>query len=356
MTAAFTPATRLAGLKPYKPSSSQNPSARRMHANEGVMPASVDLPAALAELDLAIYPNASTLEAKLAEVHGVAPDRVVVTAGADDALFRLAFVALEPGRKAAIFEPTFEMVPRYVQLSGGTAVGVPWLDGPFPEEAFGAALEADGVCAGFLVTPSSPAGEVAPIEAIERLADRARAKGVLLVVDLAYVELADEDPTERLAARGDVVITRTFSKAVGLAGVRVGYALCPEPVADALRTVGQPFNVCAPSLALAEAILPRRPEISAASRDRVRSERARLTDKLAALGARPIESQANFVLARLGDRATQIAASLDASGFRIRVFSQPGLEGMARISCPQDETVFVKFLDALDAAFSEGYS
>lgn len=308
----------------------------------------------LEDLDVARYASTAELEVRLAHAHNVSAERVVVTAGADDALLRLCLAVLEPGRRAAVFRPTFEMIPRYLQLSGGEPVEVPWLDGPVPEDDFAKALIEDGVTLGFVVTPSAPSGEVVPFDVVERLADRAAVLGRLLVVDLAYVEFAADDPTDRLAARGDVVLTRTFSKALGLAGLRVGYAIAPEPVAEWLRTVGQPYAVAAPSLAIATALLDARPVIAARARARVLAERQGLFTELEALGARPIPSQANFVLARFGPSGPGIAERLLQAGYRVRAFTGPGdLEGALRISCPQDEQAFDGLLLALRAAVQD---
>lgn len=345
------PAGRLAGVTPYRPSSGARPDALRLHANEGLAP-ELDLRAALEGVDLARYPDASRLEARLAELHGVRPERVVVTAGADDALARVALAALEPGRKVVLLDPTFEMIPRYARLAGAEAVTVPWLDGPFPEAAFAEALRAPGVAAGFVVTPSSPAGEAAPAEALLRLADVARAAGQLLVVDLAYVEFADEDPTAALAARGDVLLTRTFSKALGLAGLRVGYAIAPPEVEGWLRAAGQPFAVSVPSLCIAERALDAYPRLVAAARAEVGAERGRLFERLHALGAAPVPSQANFVLARLGEKGPAVASALDVSGYRVRLFRGGRLDGALRISCPRSQVAIDGLLSALDLAIA----
>ncbi len=332
--------SRLDGLTPYRPSAPDQPGACRLHANEGLAP-HLDLSAALSGLDLSRYPSAGPLEAKIAAAHGVEPERVVVTAGADDALSRLAGFALERGRAAALFEPTFEMIPRYVQLSGAEARPVPWLDAPFPEKEFLAALEEASV--GFVVSPSAPGGEIAPVDAILRLADRAR----LLVADLAYVEFAPEDPTDALVRHPRVVVLRTFSKAMGLAGLRVGYAIAPPAVADGLRTVGQPYAVSSVALHLAEAAFEQREALVAAARSRVETERHELFLALERVGARPVRSAANFVLARFGSRGPAVAASLAENGYRVRLFSGGLVDGALRITCPQDEKVFAGLLAAL---------
>ena len=350
MTAKLTPARRVEGLQPYRPSGRLGGEAAvRLHANEGRSPLTDSmLTKALEDLRVERYPSVAKLESQLAEFHGVHPDRLVLTAGLDDALFRLSFALLEPGRRAALCVPTFEMIPRYIQLSGGQEVGVPWLDSAFPEGAFAEALSQPEVAVGFLCSPSSPAGEVVGIDTLDRLAQRASSLGRVLVVDLAYVEFADEDPTDRLVARGDVCVARTFSKAVGLASLRVGYVIAPPEIANWLRTVGQPYAVSGPSLSIASVALPERGQISAAAAERVQEERRQLFESLLAIDAAPIESQGNFVLARLGDRAPAFVDTLASKGFRVRLFSTPRvLNGAVRIACPQNQKQHTQLLAAI---------
>lgn len=345
----LAPAGRLEGLQPYRPPRGGGTGVR-LHANEGRAPP-LALADALGGLDLAEYPSATLLEERLARVYGLESEQVVLTAGADDALARLALAYLEPGRRAALLDPTFEMIPRYVQVAGGQAVSVPWFDTPFPEEDFARALDTAHV--GFLVSPSSPAGEVASLASLERLADFARSEGKLLIVDLAYVEFADRDPTAELLARG-AVVTRTFSKALGLAGLRVGYVLAPSEVTSMLRAIGQPFSVSSLALAVVGALFDRREVLSRAAAARVREERERLYRLWEELGFRPIPSQGNFVLAQLGSHAQGFVEALAERGFRVRRFvGAPPLDGCVRISCPQDETVLEGLMTAMRSSARE---
>lgn len=340
------PAGRLAGLKPYRPPRGGGDGVR-LHANEGRSP-SMAVSDALAGLDFAEYPSATAIEERLAEAYGVASEQVVLTAGADDALARLALAYLEPGRRAVLMDPTFEMIPRYVQVAGAEAERVPWFDGPFPEAGFAEALDRADV--GFVVSPSSPAGEVASQAALERLAERAQAQGKLLVVDLAYVEFADVDPTAELLVRG-AAVARTYSKALGLAGLRVGYVIAGSDVTASLRAIGQPFSVSSPSLAVVGALFDRRQTLACAAAERVRTERERLRVGLEELGARPIPSQANFVLAQFGSSAEAFVEALAELGYRVRRFvGSPPLDGCVRITCPQDEETLEGLLAAMAQA------
>lgn len=337
----FSFAARLSALEPYRPSPPSNKTMVALHANEGRAPV-LNIP--LHELPLNLYPKAAKLEAQIAKAYQLDPSQVVVTAGADDALLRLALSFLEPGRKAALLNPTFEMLPRYVQFAGGTSVSVPWFDRRFPLAEYQTAMEEAAL--GYVVTPASPSGEVCQQEDLLVLAESARVAGSVLVIDLAYIEFADLDPTRVLLEHGHAVVTRTFSKALGLAGLRVGYALGPSAVMTALRTVGQPFAVSGPSLLAAEAAFQKRDEIASAAKARVQKERAQLFKVLAPKA--PIASQANFVLSRWGPRGPEVVASLAEMGFKVRGFSAKGLEGTIRITCPQDETVMDALVPALE--------
>ena len=197
MSAPATAAPRLArGLgerAAYAPARHPAPVDLKLDANEGRPPR--DLPPAaelLAALDSDRYPTSAPLERRLAERLGLGPPEVLVTAGADDALFRACVATLEPGRELLVATPTFEMLPRYAALAGGSVRAVPWPDGPFPA---GAVASAAGPRTGLVavVSPNNPTGGVATADDLRRLA--AAAPGAVLLLDHAYVELADEDLT-----------------------------------------------------------------------------------------------------------------------------------------------------------------
>jgi len=170
------------------------------------------------------------------------------------------------------------------------------------------------------------------------------------MVDLAYAEFADEDPTRRLLELENTVIVRTFSKAMGLAGLRVGYAIAPRRIAHWLRTTGGPYPVASGSIACAfaaieEGKLPDPEHIA-----RVRAERAALTRVLSMLGARPLNSQGNFVGAWFDD-AAGVRAHLARDGIGVRGFAErPGLDGLLRITLPGDGRSFRMLVEALARA------
>lgn len=355
---SFRPASRLQGLRPYRPRKPGPPPLHKVDANEAC-PDPADLARFVGTLTLETlnrYGRPYALEARLAERFRVSPDRVAVTAGVDDGLLRLCMIALESGRQALLTRPTFEMIPRYVALAEGRPVEVDWLDQPVPTDDLVAAVgPSTGIV--FLVTPTSPAGEAATAETVERLAVACGRVGALLVVDHAYVEFADHDLTAMALELPNTVVARTFSKAWGLAGIRVGYLMGPAPVISLLKTVGQPYAVATPSIGMAAAALAEGEDAMLARVRRVRDERDRLTALIETLGGRPVRSEGNFVLARLGTDAHPFGAAMAARGIAVRCFDGPGvLEGAVRISCPGDSEAFQALMSALPEALREARS
>jgi histidinol-phosphate aminotransferase len=321
----------------------------RLDANEGAVPDLAFLERCRLDARSAVeYPSARALEALLAAEYSLAPERVIVTAGADDAIERLCRVICGPGRVGLVTDPTFEMIPRFVRSAGGESISVPWTDGHFPVDAM---LEAAAgrsdiglIC---VVSPNNPTGLVATIDDLQRL--REQIPGAAMLVDLAYGEFADEDLTTLAAALPGVVVTRTFSKAWGLAGLRVGYAICDPVMAPWLRTAGLPFAASGYSIAVAAAWRQEGAAAMAANVNNVRSNRSRLIAVLKELGARVTDSKGNFVFARFGD-AERVADMLAGLGIAVRRFSG-SISDALRITVPAG-AVADRLIAALRAALA----
>ena len=248
---------------------------------------------------------------------GVAPEQLRVTAGADEAIDRIIRTYVGPGCEMLTTNPTFEMFARYCALAGGTYVEVPWMDGPLPVEALAAHVRPTTALVA-IASPNNPTGTAATGADLARLADAA--PNAVVLADLAYVEFADEDPTPLLVTRPNVLVTRTLSKAHGLAGLRVGCAIGPPQLIAWLAAAGNPYPVSAVSIAAAAAWLEGGYEAHlAASVALVRRERQALTDTLLSLGARVLPSQGNFVLARFDD-AQGVWERLAGEGIGVRAF------------------------------------
>jgi histidinol-phosphate aminotransferase len=318
--------------------------------NEGPAPSPAVLRALrrITPTDLHRYPDAGAVEALVAERLGVSPERVLVTAGADDVIDRCCRAALVPGRTLVYPAPAFQMLERYALLAGGELKPVAWPTGRFPLEAFLDALDdATGLAA--IVSPNNPTGAVVSADEFARVA---RATGALVLLDHAYVEYADQDLTDAALAFDNVAVARTLSKAWGLAGCRVGYAVASPAVIRRLRAAGAPYPVAAPSLAAAAERLTTGGKEVAAHVARVRRERTELTELLRRYDAGATPSQASFVLARLGARAAFVRDALGALGVLLRDFSsRPDLDGALRVSLPGKENDFARLVEALRVVF-----
>ena len=179
----------------------------------------------LSRLDVSVvaqYPQSSRLEQLLAERLDVKADRILVTAGADEALERALESVLGSGCELVATSPTFEMIPIYARLAGGSVQHVPWLTGSFPVDSVLDAVT-DNTTAISVVTPSNPTGAAVPLADLQHIARTV--PHILLLADLAYVEFADVDITADLLDLPNVVIARSLSKAWGMPGVRVGFAV-----------------------------------------------------------------------------------------------------------------------------------
>jgi histidinol-phosphate aminotransferase len=345
---AVSPSPGVAGVTPYRVPRPGLPIDLHLDGNEGLAPPTELLQTVLALGPEALrrYPSTRELEGLLAHRYGVDPCQVVVTGGADDALDRACRAVLAPGRELILPVPSFEMLERYPRLVGAEAVPIPWPCGAFPTAQVLAAVRPQtGAIA--VVTPNNPTGAVATAEDLQTLSTAA--PQTLLIVDLAYTEFADVDLMETALRLPNAVAIRTFSKAWGLAGLRVGYAVGPLPIMDWLRAAGSPYPTSGLSLALAAQRIETGAEQVRCFVERVRAERTELARLLQACGARPLPSQANFVLAFFGD-APRVGEGLAQAGIAVRGFpGRTGLENSLRITCPGEAVAFARLGAALDA-------
>lgn len=343
------PLASVEALDIYRPGFPLDPGILRLDANEGMAPPRALLEQLLSESTevLRRYPSAGDLEAALAERFGLDAAQVLVTAGGDDALYRAFRAMLDPSRELILPLPSFEMLDRYAQLTGATTRVVPWLTEHYPTNAVLEQIN-DNTRLIMVVSPNNPTGGVISINDLQRLS--AAAPHALLLVDLAYTEFADVDLTATCLKLPNAVVVRTFSKAWGLAGLRVGYAMGPKPIIDWLRAVGGPYSVARISLKLALWRLEQPNDEVHAYVSRVRQEREALGTLLRELGSEPIPSQANFVLTRAAD-AKGVHGRLLAQGISVRYFgARPALQDYLRITCPGNAADYQRLEEALRSA------
>jgi len=278
---------------------------------------------------LASYPEREPVEAKVADALGIAAPEVLLTNGVDEAIHLLCETYLEPGDEALIVVPTYSMYRIYMMAAGAQMISVPaGEDFIFP---------ANEVCRRItprvrliaVANPNNPTGTVAPQEELRRIAGSAPDAAVL--VDEAYFEFYGQS---MLAARKEfrnLFVARTFSKAYGLAGLRIGILAGDAEQMRAVRRVSSPYNVNAVALACLPEAIGDQVYIKQYVSE-VRESRARLEQALKANGIQFWPSAANFVLARVG-AAASFVERMRRHGILVRDRSSDhGCEGCVRIT------------------------
>jgi histidinol-phosphate aminotransferase len=315
--------------------------ALRLHLNESPygQPAAAR-EAALAELRerLSVYPDSdcAALRARIAEHHGVSADMVAVGNGVDELVLLSALTFLPAGGTALVTETTFPGYRAASAVAGGSVRAVPLADFRVEPSGFGAALTED-VDLAYVCNPVNPTGTVLDRAGVEQIIDDAERAGTVVVFDEAYVDFAGPEHEHAMnAARAGrrVLALRTFSKAWGLAALRVGYAIGPAELIGRLWQTRQalPFNVNRPALHAAVAALDDH-EFLPGVRTRTAQAREHLYRRVTELGLGYVPSVTNFVLVRLGGDSEVVAKRLSAEHqVLVRDLTRFGLPGCLRVS------------------------
>ncbi|MCO4747195.1 MAG: TIGR01548 family HAD-type hydrolase [Proteobacteria bacterium] len=342
------PNAMVANGRPYSVPRASAPTDLRLDGNEGPALDPADLAGLrLSAEDLRRYPKAAELEATLGARFGLGGERVLVSAGGDDLIDRCCRVMAGPGRPVVLPVPGFAMTRRYAELAQAEVVEVPWNSGPFPTEAC-LAVEAPGIIV--LTSPNNPTGGVATVADVDRLC--AARPDTLILVDAAYAEFADEDLTGAALRWPNAVVIRTLSKAWGLAGLRVGYALGSAEFVGWLRAAGAPYPVSGPSLALALLRVREGERAMRAFVETARLERTEIETTLTDLGAVVTIGQGNFAFARVPD-SVWLRDAMAGLGVAIRAFpGRDGLEDAVRISVPGSGVGLQRVCSGLRAALA----
>ncbi len=281
--------------------------------------------AALDARDVATYPEYGAARAAIARAFGRSPRELILTNGTDDAIHLVVDAFADPGDQVLILEPSYAMYRFYAERAGARVTSVRF--GPpfrFPLERTLAALRRRPRLA-LLASPNNPTGTVIPAEALRRVLDAA--PSTVVVVDEAYFEFCGATALGWIRRRPNLVIARTFSKARGLAGLRLGCLLANARLVAALSRAHSPYSVNAAALAAGVAALRAEPATRRFAAEVVRA-RGRLEAALDRLGIRRFPSGGNFVLVDVGRRAGRLVAELARRGIlvrdRRRDFGRPG--------------------------------
>jgi histidinol-phosphate aminotransferase len=328
----------------------------KMASNENPLGSSPRALAAIrAALDeLAYYPDGSgyDLKAALQRHFGLAPARVVLGNGSNDVLELVGRAFLTTADSAVYSRHAFLVYPLVVQAVGARHIEVPAKDFGTDLDALAKAIRADTKIV-FLANPNNPTGTFNAWPEVERFLARVPGR-VLVVIDEAYGEYLPpelESPTLGWLERyPNLVVTRTLSKAYGLAGLRIGYAAAHPDVADVMNRVRQPFNVNHLALVAACAALDDA-EFIAKSREVNAAGLRQLAEGFRRLGLDFIPSRGNFISVRVGD-ASRVYSALLAQGVIVRPIAGYGLPEHLRVTVGLPEHN-QRFLAALEGALAK---
>jgi histidinol-phosphate aminotransferase len=321
------PAAR-SGVTTYKLSSNENPNPPL----PGVLEAAVE-----AAEQMNRYPDmgCTALYAALSERLGVPTEHLAAGTGSVAVLYHLLQAFCEAGDEVVYAWRSFEAYPIAVKVTGATSVQVPLAPGARHDLDAMAAAITDRTRVVIVCTPNNPTGPAVGRADLEAFIAQVPPH-VIVVVDEAYREFVRiDDPVDTVdlyRQHSNVVAMRTFAKAYGLAGFRVGYVVAPEPIASAVRACALPFGVS--SIAQAAAVAALRHETELLERvEGIVTERARVVEALRDQGWDVPDAQGNFVWMQLGDRTLEFAQAADEAGVMVRPFAGDG----ARVSVGEPE-------------------
>ncbi|MGO1317295.1 MAG: histidinol-phosphate transaminase [Cellulomonadaceae bacterium] len=343
-------------MPPYVPGARLSPGAAafKLSSNENPYPV---LPAVLAAIVDAAqetnrYPDmyATELTEAIAARLGVGADQVVVGNGSVAVLQHILQAVVNPGDEVVFGWRSFEAYPIAVAVAGGTSVPVPLRTGADDDGASAGRLDLPAMAAAvtdrtkaiLVCSPNNPTGPVVHSDELVTLLESVP-RDVLVVLDEAYLEFIRDpqapDGLALFAQYPNLVLLRTFSKAYGLAGLRVGYAVARRRIAAGVRSASTPFGVSHVAQQAALASLRVTDQLDAQV-DALVAERDRIAAALAAQGWRLPVSQANFLWFGLGDATVQRAAEAASAGVLVRPFAGEGMR--VSIGEPEAGDIFLR--------------
>ncbi|OEU88198.1 aminotransferase [Streptomyces abyssalis] len=334
----------LVSYRPEKPALSPEGRSYALAANETPFGPLPEVARAIQEQTEGInrYPDntGQALTAEIAERFGVDPDGIALGCGSVGVAQQLITAVAEPGDEVLYAWPSFEAYPLLTRLAGAVPVAVPLRDNAH-DLATMAEHFTDRTRLVFVCNPNNPTGTVVGRAELEEFLGRVP-PGCLVVLDEAYHEYVRDkavpDGLSLVPGRPHLVVLRTFSKAYGLAGLRIGYAAGHPEVIGTLRKAYLPYS--AGSLAQAAAIAALRSGDEVARRTGVvTAERTRLAAALDAHGWRPAASEANFLWLPLGERATVFGAHCATAGVSVRAVAGAGVR--VTVGLPSDNDAFL---------------
>ncbi len=305
------------------------------------------------EVHLYPDPGGWGLRKALQNRHGIAPERIILGNGADSLITLISTTFLNPGDEVLFCEPTFSIYSSAARIAMGKPVSLP-LDQAYR-------FDLDRLSASvtprtkliFVCNPNNPTGTVLPSGRIEEFL-RSLPEGVLTVLDEAYVDFMDAEKVppvfEWIEAGLPVICLRTFSKAYGLAGMRIGYAMAREDIIQALYRVREPFSVSTLAIRAAIGALSDQTYYLKVTQS-IREERERLQKAFHERGLSFVPSQANFIFVDFKRESERVCQRMSRQGVLIRCSAPWGMSTWARISVgtpPANETMLTVLDKVMD--------
>jgi histidinol-phosphate aminotransferase len=327
----------------------------KMASNEspfGPSPLSIQaMQSVLAETNFYPDNDASELRQKIAERERVKPEQIVVTAGSTSLLDIIARTLLSPGLNAVTSERSFIVYPIATKAAGGQLIEVPMREQAFDLDALAAAINANTRIV-FMANPNNPTGTLVSSADLDRFLTKIP-EHVIVVLDEAYYDYArhftelrggDYSRSMEYVREGrNVVVLRTFSKAHGLAGLRVGYGIGPAELISYFARMRTTFSISVPAQAAALAAFE--DEAHTAKAVRNNAEQAQpLMDAMREMGYSVEPTWANFIYCDVGDNASDVAKRLQAEGVIIRPLGPWGAPTAIRVTIgtPEQNTTFLQ--------------
>jgi histidinol-phosphate aminotransferase len=295
------------------------------------------------------------LKEAIARFLGVGVESVVVGHGSEAIMQLIPMLFVRPGDEVVVPQATYSRYAEVSKVMGGTLVRVPMSGYKIDVDSLVAALTEQTRLV-WLCSPNNPTGTVVSQAKVKRLL-AALPETATLVLDQAYQEYADLDEAcdgAALVKEGcdKLVVLRTFSKAYGLAGVRLGYGLAGEEICALLDTIKEPFNLNRLAAAAGPAAMNDEPWLSRCVEANA-EQRAFLEREMAVRGLTPVSSQANFILVDVGVEAEHMFQALMARGVLVRPATAWGYANHIRVTIGRPEENR-RFLEALDDVRATG--
>ena len=315
-------------MRAYHPPLEGRGNKLRMDFNENPIGCSPAVRRALARLSsasISAYPEQSAVRKNIARHFGVSADELLLTNGTDEALSLIINTFVDSGDSVLLVEPTYAMYRFYSELAGAEVAAPRYVAAPVADDRYGAEMRFpwEAVMEAlrsrprvfFLPNPNSPIGSLLPRAHIKRILDAA--PETILVIDEAYFEFSGVTVIAWIRRRENLIVTRTFSKTAGLAGLRLGCIFVRRELAALLRKAQSPYPVNVAALVAAEAAIADRSFIRRTVHD-VRLGKELMAKGLSRLGVTYFPSAGNFVLLYLGGNAKRIVAKLAKQGILVR--------------------------------------